>query len=109
MKNNNFSPPKFEERIDFKQLNRQLQPYILQLLRRLLPDGKVRGREYVAINPTRYDKQLGSFKINKLTGKWSDFATSDKGGDFISLWAYVRNLKQIEAAKEIISIIGRGA
>jgi hypothetical protein len=41
---------------------------------RWLPDGRREGREWVARNPTRNDKRLGSFKINLQTGQWSDFA-----------------------------------
>lgn len=88
-----------QAQINFNQLKRQIQP--LQLLRQLLPNGKIEKHEYVAINPTRSDKHLGSFRINILTGRWADFATGDKGGDLISLWAYVRGLKQIDAAREL--------
>jgi hypothetical protein len=34
------------------------------VLARLVPGGKVLGREYVALNPTRTDRRMGSFKIN---------------------------------------------
>ena len=48
-------------------------------------DGRICGREYVARNPRRDDRRAGSFKINVTAGRWSDFATGDKGGDPISL------------------------
>lgn len=93
-------------KVDFERLKATLRPYHLPLLQRLLPNGKVCGHEYVALNPTRSDTALGSFKINIHTGRWSDFATGDKGNDIISLWAYVRNLSQIESAKELQAIVG---
>jgi hypothetical protein len=71
-----------------------------------LPGGTLENREYVALNPTRCDERLGSFRINTLTGKWADFATGDKGGDIISLWAYVEGISQTDAARVLQSIIG---
>lgn len=59
------------------------------ILRRWLPDGCRRGSEWVARNPRRADRRLGSFKINLRTGRWGDFATNDHGGDLISLAAYL--------------------
>lgn len=90
-----------QEKIDFYQFNRQLIPYVLPLLQWLLPNGELKNQEYVALNPTRHDRHLGSFRINTCTGKWADFATGDKGGDFISLWAYVRGISQIDAVREL--------
>ena len=97
-----------QEKIDFKHLNRQLIPYSLQLLEQLLPGGILENREYITLNPTRLDKNLGSFRINVYTGKWADFATGDKGGDFISLFAYVKGISQTEAALAVQAMV-RGA
>lgn len=97
-----------QEKIDFNRLNLQLSPSILPLLNLLLPNGKLANLEYVALNPTRYDKNLGSFRINTLTGKWADFATGDKGGDLISLWAYVEGIGQIDAAYILQDIVNGG-
>jgi hypothetical protein len=99
---------KTQDRIDFRRLKDRLNPYILSLVQRVLPGGRLEGREYIAINPKRCDKNPGSFRINIKTGKWADFANNDKGGDIISLWSYIRNIKQTEAAKELIGIV-RGA
>jgi hypothetical protein len=73
------------------------------LLPSWLPGGRKEGREFIALNPRRADNRLGSFKINVDTGKWSDFATGDKGGDPISLYAYINNLGQFEAAQSLAS------
>lgn len=49
------------------------------LLYRWLPSGKLVGHEYDALNPTRVDRTLGSFRVNIQTGKWADFASDAKG------------------------------
>lgn len=68
-----------------------------------LPDGRNMHGEWTAKNPTREDNNAGSFKVNLTTGKWVDNATDDKGGDSVSLYAYLNNKRQIESAKEILS------
>jgi putative DNA primase/helicase len=69
--------------------------------RRWLPDGKLQGHEWVAKNPTRGDKRPGSFSVNENTGRWADFSTGDKGGDLVSLCAYLEGTTQGEAAKRL--------
>lgn len=54
-----------------------------------LPDGKIESGEYKALNPNRNDSHIGSFSINLTNGKWADFADDAKGGDLISLYAYL--------------------
>lgn len=76
------------------------------LVTRWLPDGRREGREWVARNPTRGDARPGSFKVNLNTGAWGDFATDSKGGDLISLAAYLRNISQLEAARNIAEMLG---
>ena len=89
--------------IDFTLINNQILAQSPQILREWLPRGKVAGREYIALNPTRADNTLGSFKINYQTGVWEDFSggPGDKGGDLVSLYAYIKGIKQGEAAKQI--------
>jgi hypothetical protein len=76
------------------------------LARRWLPDGRREGVEWVAINPTRADHRRGSFKVNLRTGRWSDFATGDSGGDLIALAAYLFHLDQADAARKIAQALG---
>ena len=64
------------------------------------------GREYTARNPKRSDNRPGSFRINIRTGKWADFATGDKGGDVISLAAYLFDLSQGEAKQRLAEMLG---
>lgn len=75
--------------IDFQALAASLNPETL--VPEWLPDGRRNGREWVARNPTRADKNPGSFSINLDNGSWSDFATGDAGGDLTSLWAYLHH------------------
>jgi putative DNA primase/helicase len=94
-------------KISFTQVKNMLRGYEEAILRQLLPKGKKAGNEYIALNPTRNDKNLGSFRINTTTWKWADFATGDKGGDIISLYAYIKSVNQVSAAKELLKLIGR--
>lgn len=87
--------------IDFARINSAALPALPQILARWLPDGRRHGAEWVAKNPTRVDRRAGSFRINIQTGRWADFATGDKGGDVISLAAYLHGLSQCEAARLI--------
>lgn len=75
-------------------------------VRRWLRDGQREGAEWVALNPTRTDNKKGSFKVNLRTGRWSDFATGDAGGDLIALAAYLFHLDQTEAARKIAAALG---
>ena len=96
------------KRIDFDAINRVALPALPILLARWLPNGKRIGREYVALNPRRTDRHLGSFKIvlsGRRAGMWADFATGDKGGDVISLAAYLFALSQSEAARRIADML----
>jgi hypothetical protein len=76
------------------------------LLHRWLPDGRMRGREFVSKNPRRIDGSAGSFSVNTKTGAWSDFATGDAGGDLVSLAAYLFGQTQEQAARELAKGLG---
>lgn len=89
------------DKIDFEFLNQWISKRSRNFIQSLLPEGKEKGGEYLALNPRRNDEKLGSFKINMTTGAWADFATGDKGRDLISLYAYVKGVGNVEAAREI--------
>jgi hypothetical protein len=91
---------------DFKSLASELLAQAATLLQKWLPDGKHEGKEWVATNPTRSDSKPGSFKVCTRTGRWSDFAVGESGGDLISLYAYLRGLKPGEAYKELTGDAG---
>ncbi len=92
------------QRLDFAAINRAGLASLSALLRRWLPDGRLLGHEYTACNPTREDRQPGSFRINVNSGKWADFATGDKGGDVVSLAA--NGTGQAEAARALADMLG---
>lgn len=92
--------------IDFERINAAALARLPELLRRWLPDGRELGGEYVARNPRRADRRPGSFKVNMATGRWADFATGDRGGDVISLAAYLGNIGQGDAARALADMLG---
>ncbi len=76
-------------KIDFAQVNALALAAFPAVLARILLSGKQAHKEWVALNPRRADRNLGSFKINRFNGKWCDFASGDRGGDPVSLVAYI--------------------
>jgi hypothetical protein len=91
--------------IDFERINRAALHVLPILLRRWLPDGRRRKREYLARNPTRNDRHSGSFSINVVTGKWADFADGAGGRDVVSLYAYLRGIRPGQAARELARML----
>jgi hypothetical protein len=95
--------------LDFDSINRMALAAFPAVLARILPRGKIIGREYVALNPTRADHRPGSFKIRlsgSRAGSWADFATGERGGDSVSLVAYLENVSQGEAARLLARMLG---
>lgn len=90
----------------FQEVNAVALPRLESLCSHWLGQGRKEGREYVALNPTRADSRLGSFRINLSSGMWADFATGDRGGDAISFYAYIKGLSQIDAAREMAKDLG---
>ena len=92
--------------IDFEKINRVALGRLPDLLHRWLPDGRQEGHEWVCRNPRRADKRPGSFRVNLTTAKWADFATNDRGGDPVSLAAFLSGLTQVEAARALAEMLG---
>ncbi|HML59363.1 MAG TPA: hypothetical protein PKD41_00600 [Solidesulfovibrio sp.] len=77
---------------------------ITELLPTWLPGGRQEGQEYVCAS---LDGGQGhSCKVNLATGRWADFATDDKGGDLVSLFAAIHGLRQSDAAQQIAENLG---
>ncbi len=95
-----------KERIDFEAVRAASQRNVLPILHRICPGGRVVAGEYEVRNPRRTDRNPGSFRINVRTGRWADFATGDRGGDVVSLAAYLAGVSQIEAAWSIQKMLG---
>lgn len=101
---NGSSEPK--RRIDFARVNETALVNAWAVVSSLLPRGRRFGNEWVVLNPWRDDSRLGSFKVNTITGRWADFATGDKGGDLVSLAAFVGRVSQREAAIRLAKALG---
>ncbi len=88
--------------IDYKALNTSLLPRLAQLIKGWLPKGRREGNEWKV--GSRKGEQGSSFSINVVTGLWADFSEDDpkaKGGDVISLYAYIFELSNHEAANAL--------
>lgn len=97
----------YGDRVDFARINDAALAVLPRLLARWLPDGKLVGEEWVARNPRRDDRHAGSFRINVRRGAWADFAVEGaRGGDVVSLAAYLSGLSQVEAARELARALG---
>ncbi len=93
-------------KIDFKEIASVALSRAESLVTSWIPGGRREGHEYKVLNPKRSDSKVGSFSINLRTGAWGDFATPDKGGDLIALYAFLHDLKQLAAAKEVAKELG---
>jgi putative DNA primase/helicase len=91
---------------NIKQIAQAALASATSVLNQWCPGGRIQGREYVALNPTRSDSQAGSFSVNLDTGVWKDFATGDNGGDLVALVAYLEGVKQGEAAQRLAVFLG---
>ncbi len=63
------------------------------------PAGKRRGREFVVGNLA--GAAGDSLSVNLDSGRWADFATGQKGGDLVSLFAAIHGISQGEAARRL--------
>lgn len=93
-------------RVAFRRIADAALDHADTIVRRWLPDGRREGAEWVAINPARVDHRKGSFKINLRTGAWADFAVNHRGGDLVSLAAYLFRISQRDAALRVAEMIG---
>jgi hypothetical protein len=101
-----YSHSAYKGKIDFAAVNHAALGYLPSLVRKWAPEGKKCGHEWIARNPTRPDRHPGSFSVNINTGRWADFATGDKGGDVISLAAYIFGTSQGDAARTLAAVLG---
>lgn len=93
--------------VDFGAINAAALACLPALVGRWLPDGRRVGREWLARNPLRVDRRLGSFRVNVVTGRWADFALPDvRGGDPVSLAAYLSSQSQSDAARALADMLG---
>jgi putative DNA primase/helicase len=88
-----------QARVDFEVIANLALSQSRSLIPQWLPNGKLHGAEYRCGG---LDGSPGeSFAVNLNKGMWSDFATGDKGGDLVSLYAALHRMSQIDAAREL--------
>lgn len=88
------------DKIDFKLVAENLLNNSRYLVPHWLPGGKLIGSEWVCGD--KYGGSGKSMKVNLDTGRWCDFATSDKGGDLLALYKYIKDFKKmIEAVSDL--------
>jgi hypothetical protein len=92
------------ERIDFDSVNQTALQHLPDFLPELLPGGFQKGREFVCGDLAGHPGK--SLSVNLDNGKWSDFATEEKGGDPVSLVAAIRGVSQGEAARALMERLG---
>jgi len=100
--------PRYQRNL-FEEVNLAARGRIETLCRDWLERPRRSGPNLFALNPTRADRNVGSFCINVQSGVWADFATGDRGGDVISLYAYCKGVSQIDAARALADILGVNA
>ena len=90
--------------MDFKEVATRSLPQAMNLLTSWLPGGKLIGSEFTC--GSLQGESGKSLKVNVKSGRWSDFASGDKGGDLVSLYAAIRGISQQEAMYAVASEIG---
>lgn len=103
-----------QKREEARMISRLLAARVPSLVHELRLRGERQGNEFVALNPTRHDRSLGSFRITLAgakAGVWIDHATGE-AGDALSLVAYVlyggRLADAIAWAKPILGLPADG-
>ena len=85
--------------MDFRGLADRLLADADRLLAQWLPNGRRQGTEYKAGSVA--GEAGGSLSINLRTGRWADFASGERGGDLIDLYAAIHGLELGEAYREL--------
>jgi len=94
-------------RLPFAEVNRAALAGLARVLDWAGVQWQQHGHELQMLNPLRSnDDGFGSFSINANTGVWADFASGDKGGDVVSLVAYLKDYGQGEACKDLARLFG---
>lgn len=92
--------------IDFAALAATLLDRADRLVPDWLPGGKKNGHEWTCGNLA--GEAGDSCSVNLTTGAWGDFATGEKGGDLISLYAAIHGLNNGQAATRLIEELRLG-
>ena len=86
-------------KLDFTALAQRLLISADTLVPQWLAGGRRRGHEWVCGDLAGGEGD--SCSVNLLSGRWADFATSERGGDLISLYAAIQEITMGEAYREL--------
>ncbi len=95
------------EKLDFMLIAARALEQIEAVCSHWLPAGKKAGPEWEIGD--RHGAPGKSLKVHLSGGKagmWSDFSTDDKGGDLVSLVAFVDGCTQLDAARKLAEFLG---
>lgn len=94
-------------RLDFKLIAARALGQIDAICTRWLPEGKRAGSEWeIGDRHGNPGKSLKVHLTGTKAGMWSDFSAGDKGGDLISLVAYVDGCSPLDAARKLAAFLG---
>lgn len=85
--------------IKFKELADALLARADSVVPAWLPGGRFNGHEYVCSSLS--GGEGSSLSVNVRSGQWADFASDEKGGDLLSLYAAVHGLTMGKAALQV--------
>lgn len=91
-------------RIDFVGLSHVLLERADVMVPQWLPGGRHRGHEWVC--GSLAGGEGSSCSVNLRTGAWADFASDERGGDLTSLFAAIHNLNNVQAAEQLMAMVG---
>ncbi|MDA8129664.1 MAG: DUF927 domain-containing protein [Betaproteobacteria bacterium] len=91
---------------DFKTIAARALDQIEAVCTRWLPDGKKAAHEWeIGDRHGTPGKSLKVHLSGTKAGMWADFSTGDKGGDLVSLVAYIDGVSQGDAARRLAEFL----
>lgn len=102
------------EDIKIDEISNALRADVLGLCHAIGLQGKVEHNDFVAYNPTRNDKNLGSFRVcirGAKQGVWCEFASNERGDpiDLINYCLFNNSSNKHEAIEWAKSFLGIGS
>lgn len=92
---------------DIQTIAAQALAHIEAICTRWLPDGKKAGHEWeIGDRHGTPGKSLKVHLSGNKAGMWADFSTGDKGGDLVSLAAFIDGVSQGDAARRLAEFMG---
>lgn len=95
------------EKLDFKAIAARALEQIEAICLHWLPTGKKAGPEWeIGDRHGNPGKSLKVHLTGSKAGQWADFSTDDRGGDLVSLVAFVDGCPQLDAARKLAGFLG---